>query len=287
VPELNGGVVPAIPTPLLANEDVDSGALCKVVDHVVDSGASGVFVLGTMGEGQALLDSQRCVAVETAAAHLDGRVPLLAGISEVSTRRTLETGKLLQQAGSDYLVTTGPYFHSFPSPESTIALMTALGDALDKPLVYYDCPGRTGNRVSADTLDAIMNMPFVAAIKDTSLDLHLQLELLRRYPDKDSRPCQLFQADESVFDVALLMGADGVVGGAVTVLMDAVVPLYDAGVRGDVDEARRLQREFTRRLVELLGPEAPVYWMQNVKRGLRQLGIGDDTVTSPYLRRDE
>ena len=132
-----------------------------------------------------------------------------------------------------------------------------------------------------------MNMPSVAAIKDTSLDLHLQLELLRRYPDKATRPCRLYQADESVFDVALLFGADGVVGGAVTVLMDAVMPLYDAGTRGDVVEAKRLQREFTWRLVALLGPKAPLYWMQNVKKALKGLGIGDDIVTGPYLRQDE
>ena len=285
--ELTGGVVPAIPTPLLASEDVDTRALCQVVDHVVDKGASGVFVLGSMGEGPSLLDSQKRVAVEAAAAHLNGRVPLLAGISEVSTRRTLETGRMLQQAGADYLVTTGPYYYAFPSPENTIRFMTALGESLDKPLVFYDCPGRTGNKASVDTLDQIMNMPYVAAIKDTSLDLHLQAELLRRYPDKATRPCKLYQADESVFDVALLLGADGVVGGAVTVLMDAVVPLYEAGVRGDVGEAMRLQREFSRRLVELLGPEAPVYWMHSVKKALKERGIGEDHVTGPYLKREE
>ena len=60
------GVIPAIPTPLQVNEDVDVEALRKVVDYVIKEGASGVMIGGGMGEGAAILDSQRILAVEVA-----------------------------------------------------------------------------------------------------------------------------------------------------------------------------------------------------------------------------
>ncbi|MHB9071591.1 MAG: dihydrodipicolinate synthase family protein, partial [Sedimentisphaerales bacterium] len=42
------GIVTAIPTPLLANEDVDIQSLKKLIDYVISQGANGIFVLGNM-----------------------------------------------------------------------------------------------------------------------------------------------------------------------------------------------------------------------------------------------
>ena len=93
------GVIPAIPTPLLPNEDVDTEALGRLIDFVIEGGASVIFILGNMGEGAALLDSQKRAAVKAAVSRVRGRVPLLAAISEVSTRRTVESGKAIQELG--------------------------------------------------------------------------------------------------------------------------------------------------------------------------------------------
>lgn len=63
------GIIAAIPTPLLDNEDIDVEALKRLIDYVIHQEASGIFVLGNMGEGPALLDSQKLKAVETAVNH--------------------------------------------------------------------------------------------------------------------------------------------------------------------------------------------------------------------------
>ena len=91
------GVIPAIPTPLLGNEDADIKSLKKLIDFVIEKGVSGIFVLGSMGEGPALIDSQKKAVVETAVKHTEKRVPVLAGVSEVSTRRAIELAKVLEQ----------------------------------------------------------------------------------------------------------------------------------------------------------------------------------------------
>jgi 4-hydroxy-tetrahydrodipicolinate synthase len=279
------GVIPAIPTPLLPNEDVDVPGLERIIDFVLAGGASGIFVLGNMGEGAALVDAQKRVAVSAAVKHARGRVPILAGISEVSTRRTVESGKAIQELGPDYLVATTPYYYQFPHPDSIMGFFETLGRELARPLVFYHAPGATGNKLGTETIDKLMNLPFVAAVKDSSGDVKQVLELLRRYPDRAKRPASLLQGDESVYDVSLLMGADGVITGGGTVFVPELVALYEACRKGDRERAFGLQREFRAKMDDMLGPDLLVDWMHAIKARLRDKGLCQANVTHPFLKR--
>jgi len=279
------GVIPALPTPLLANENIDVPGVKKLVDYAIEQGASAIFVLGSMGEGPSLLDSQRLLIVETAAEHINGRVPLLAGISDVSTRRALEMGKMLQNSGPDYLVSTTPFYYSFPHPDSIINYFSTLADQLQKPVVYYHCPGATGNGVTWPVLDAFMQMPNLAAIKYSSLDLTLFLELLRKYPDKTTRTTAILQGNEFALDTAMLLGADGLVTGGGTLFIDTLVKLCKAGSQGDRLQAFKLQQEFRTKMDEMLGDDLAIDWVHAIKRELEKKGICQSNLTSPFLKR--
>lgn len=279
------GVIPAIPTPLLPNEDVDVKGLERVIDYVIEGGAAGIFVLGNMGEGAALVDAQKRVVVKNAVKHARGRVPILAGISEVSTRRTVESGKAMQDLGPDYLVSTTPYYYGFPHPDSIIGFFETLGRELARPLVFYHAPGATGNKVGTETLDRLMNLPFLVAIKDSSGDFKQVLELLRRYPDRAKRPASILQGDEFVYDVSMLMGADGVITGGGTLFVPELVSLYQACRAGDRPRAFELQRDFRKKMDDMLGPELMVDWMYAIKSALKAKGLCDSNVIHPFLKR--
>ena len=279
------GVIPALPTPLLENENIDTVGVCKVIDYVIEQGVSGVFVLGSMGEGPALVDEQKRILVETAAAHIAGRIPLLAGMSDVSTRKALEAGKIYQQAGADYLVTTAPFYYKFPHPDSVLGYVAALAEELQRPVVFYQVPSASGNEVTFDTLDAIFNLPNVAAVKYSSADIHHLLELLRKYPDRQTRPGALLQGDEFAMDTAMLLGADGLVTGGGTLFIDTLNQLCDAGRKNDQVAAFRMQQKFRMQMDNMLGPNLAVDWMFAVKNELKKLGLCEDHVTRPFLKR--
>lgn len=230
------GVIPTVPTPLLENEDLDVSALRKLIDYVIGQGVSGVFVLGNMGEGTALLDSVKLATVETAAKHINGRVPLMAACSDGSTRRTIELGKRLQDLGADYLVSTTPYYYSFPNQQCIINYFDKVSNGLERPLLFYNNPGSTGNNVSSETIDTILNMDNVAGIKDSSCDIHIAMDILRKYPDKENRQFSLLYGDESVYDIILLMGADGIVTGGGTCFLDILVKLYQAATTAKISK---------------------------------------------------
>ena len=280
------GVIPAVPTPLLPNEDVDEASLRRIIAFVLERGAHGVFVLGAMGEGAALVDREKRRVVEIAVDEVGGRVPVLAAISEVSTRRAVEAGLRLQEAGPDYLVATTPFYYKFPHPDSILSFFSTLGEKLSLPLVFYNSPGATGNPVGVDTLDRLMHLDFLKAVKDSSANFTQVMELLRRYPDKETRPAAILQGDESMYDVSLLMGADGVITGGGTVFVDMLVELYETALQGDRDRAFAQQRRFRAAMDEMLGPELTVDWVAAIKGALARKGLCDSRPVHPFLDRN-
>jgi len=281
------GIITALPTPLLENEDVDIQSLIKLIDYVITQGANGIFVLGNMGEGPALLDSQKLVVVKTAVEHAKKRVPVLAGIAEVSTRRMIELGKKFKELNPDYMVMTTPFYYRFPHPDSLLNSVEKISSELDCQMVFYHCPGATGNKANLDTILKIMQVPQIKAIKDSSGDIYLFTELLRRYPDVNKRPCQILQGDENVYDISLLMGADGVITGGGTAFVDTLVELYNAAtVEKDQLKSFKLQQRFRKDMDDMLGNDLLTDWMYAIKSKLKEKGIMDNNVIFPFMKRE-
>ena len=278
------GVVIAMPTPLLENEDIDTKSLCALIDHTIGNGADAIMMLGTIGEGVALLDDQRELLVETTVAQVAGRIPVLATVSSASTRKTIENAKSLEKSGVDFLVSTPAYYNTFPDPQSHIDHIQRIADATALPLIFYNAPGFTGNSLDADTIEKILNLDRVAGIKDSSCNFSMFAELLRRYPNKDSRPGTIMQGDESVFDASLMMGADGVVSGGGVMYVSLLRELCDAGLAKHLDASINLQVAFSKKLMEILLPNPQRNWLYNIKRELVRQGIiTQPHVTSPFM----
>src|SRR5206468_3187802 len=80
------GIIPPAVTPMQSNEDVDLPRLCATIDRLLDAGVHGMFVLGTTGEFYALDESEKQAVIATAVAHVNRRVPVIAGTGAETTR---------------------------------------------------------------------------------------------------------------------------------------------------------------------------------------------------------
>ena len=278
------GVVIAMPTPLLENEDVDTSSLCSLIDNTINNGADAIMMLGTIGEGVALIDAQRNVLIETTVAHTAGRIPVLATVSAASTRRTIEYAKTLEKSGVDFLVSTPAFYNKFPDPQSHVDHIHRIADATSIPLVFYNAPGFTNNPLDADTIDKILNIERVAGIKDSSCNFSMFAELLRRYPNKETRPGTIMQGDESVFDASLMLGADGVVSGGGVMYVKLLKELCNTGLSKELNASMNLQAAFLKKMMDVLLPNPQRNWLYNIKRELVNQGIiSHPHVTSPFL----
>lgn len=278
------GVIVAVPTPLREDEILDAGSFRSLIDYCVEQGADGVMILGAMGEGAALTDDVRMEAMEVAADHMRGRIPLLMTVSGASTKRTIEYAQQAAAFKPDYLVCTSPFYYKFPDPDSLVGHVQRVSASTDLPLVYYNAPGSTGNPADANTIDRILQLPGVSGIKDSSCQFGIVSELLRRYPDPASRPGTIMQGDESVYDASLLMGADGVVTGGGVLFIPRLKALYQAGKAKDIARAMEIQTAFTGELMDVILPDLARNWMHRIKQRLVDRGvIAHAKATAPFM----
>src|ERR1700720_1011086 len=137
------GIVPPVATPMRPNEDLDLPRLRWFLDHLIDNGVHGIFVLGTNSEFYALDEREKQEVIATAVAHVNKRVPVYAGTGAETTREVVRLTKMAEREGVDGVSIITPYFISPTQPEifdhyRRIAANTAL------PVVLYNNPSMCG-----------------------------------------------------------------------------------------------------------------------------------------------
>lgn len=222
------GVIIPVCTPLDSSDGIDEGSLRRLLDHLVEHGAHGVFVLGTCGEFGFLTDSQRAQVLRTTVAHVAGRVPVLVGISDMASERAIEQARALLPLGADGAVATAPYFAATgPSEiaEHFRRIKAAIGDT---PLFGYENPPRVNDTSipARLALDLAQEGTFTG-FKDSSGDPEYLGELLRGRRDRGLDGFRILSGSETHAVDALRAGADGLVPGLGNVVPDAYVELFE------------------------------------------------------------
>ncbi len=279
------GVVAAIPTPLNKEEKIDKKALCDIIDYAVSEGADGIMILGSMGEGTALLDDQKIAAVEIASSHIHKRKPLIVAISDTSTKRVIKNAKALEKFDFDFLTSTAPFYYKHPHPKSLSGFIKDVSENIDKPYIFYNAPAATGNTYDLDMIENALKLKNVVGLKDSSGNFHLVMELLRKYPDKETRPFFLMQGDEALIDVSILMGADGLVTGGGTCFIKSLKELYGICLKKDTKKAYELQQRFMKNMMDMIGDDLLIDWMYRIKQNLAEKGLCEPNITAPFLKR--
>src|SRR5271156_2497423 len=104
------GIIPPVATPMQANEDLDLPRLKWFLDHLIGEGVHGVFVLGTNSEFYALSESEKQEVIATAVAHVNKRVPVMAGTGAETTREAVRLTKMAEREGVNGVSVITPYF---------------------------------------------------------------------------------------------------------------------------------------------------------------------------------
>src|SRR5919108_5314733 len=106
------GIIPPVVTPMQANEDLDLPRLKWFLDHLIENGVHGLFVLGTNSEFYALDEREKQEIVATAVAQVNHRVPVFAGTGAEATREAVRLTKMAEREGVDGVSVITPYFIS-------------------------------------------------------------------------------------------------------------------------------------------------------------------------------
>ncbi|MBO0792247.1 MAG: dihydrodipicolinate synthase family protein [Ktedonobacteraceae bacterium] len=238
-----GGIVPPLCTPLTESFEVDTQSLRRLIEFQLAAGVHGLFVLGSSGETAFLTDKQRATVLDVAVHTVAGQVPVLAGVIDMTTARTLEHARDAQRAGVDGLIVTAP-FYTRASQVEVIEHFRIIHSALDLPLFAYDIPVAVHTKISYDTTFHLASEGLIAGVKDSSEDVAGFRALIMA--QKSLNGFLTFTGSELLVDVALQMGASGSVPGLANVDPEGYVRLYQAAQAGDWQTARREQERLCR-----------------------------------------
>jgi 4-hydroxy-tetrahydrodipicolinate synthase len=235
------GVIPPILTPYSASGEIDYDSLERLVESQIEGGVHGLFVLGSSGEVAFLDDNQRAAVLATAVEAAAGRVPVLAGVNDMTIVRVIEQVRIAEAAGADAVVVTAP-FYILPGEAEIEAHFRAVAAATSLPIFAYDVPVRVHSKLGLDLLIRLGLDGVIAGVKDSSGD-DVGFRRLVAANRAAGSPLVLFTGHEVVVDGALLAGADGVVPGLGNVDPRGYVRMYDAAQAGDWETVRDEQNK--------------------------------------------
>jgi 4-hydroxy-tetrahydrodipicolinate synthase len=262
------GVVPPIVTPLAQDGRVDHDALERLIDATVAAGASGVFVLGSSGEGPWFPVGEQGQIVRTAVAAAARRIPVLAGVLEPSTDRVLDAMHRAADDGADAVVVTTPYYFAAAGATLVRHFERVLAHA-SVPVVLYNIPQMTHNRLLAATIGEVLDAESLVGVKDSSGEPQALLDLIGL---KERKPgFRVFQGAEKFALEGVRAGADGVVPGLGNVATRAFVRLIDAVHAGRDGEAQVIQDRID--ALWTLHEHGP--WLACLKHAVALAGFGD------------
>ena len=273
------GIVPPIVTPLRGRDALDVAGLERVLEHIIAGGVSGLFILGTTGEGPSLSYRLRREFIERVCRQVNGRVAVLVGITDTAFMESLHLARHAAQWGADAVVAAPPYYLPEAQPE-LLEWIQHLVPELPLPLFLYNMPSLTKVSFELETVRRAMDHPRVLGLKDSSGNMiyfHRLIGLLSYRPDWSL----LIGPEELLLDATLAGGHGGVNGGA-QVDPQLLVGLYDATIRGDNATVERLQERLTK-LGEIyrVGRHASTV-IKGVKCALNLLGVCAGEMAEPF-----
>ncbi|MGV8851645.1 MAG: dihydrodipicolinate synthase family protein [Rhodoglobus sp.] len=282
------GIVPPLVTPLLDSGEIDVDSLRDVVDQQISAGVHGVFVLGSTGEVAYFDDDQRSFIMSTVVAAVAGRVPVLAGVIDLTARRVMAQVRLAVAAGVDGVVVTAPIYALNDIAEIETHYRV-IAEASPVPVYAYDIPVRVKTKLDAAMLVRLGLDGVIAGVKDSSGD-DVGFRRLVAANKAAGSPLVVLTGHEVVVDGMLLLGADGVVPGLANVDPAGYVRLWKLAQEGKWDEVAAEQTqladlfEITAQPIGRSGDSAGV---GSFKTAMHALGlIRSNTMAYPIERLD-
>jgi 4-hydroxy-tetrahydrodipicolinate synthase len=272
------GIIPAVTTPFDATGAVDADALARNLTALLEAGVHGFVATGTMGEAASLTAEERRLVVRTAARAVDGRVPVIAGVSSGTPAASIGLATDAAGAGADAIMLLPPLGYRADARE-TVAFYRAVADAIALPIMVYNNPEASGVDMPPALIARIAaEVEQVVAIKECSGDARRIAALLHAAPALEV----LVGGDDWALE-GFCAGATGWVTGVADCAPAECVELYDACRAGDLERARVVYG----RLLPLARLDMTPKLVQFFKGAQDALGFTGGPVRPPRLALDE
>ena len=269
------GVITAMVTPVDQDLNLDEEGLERLVEHLIEGGVHGIFILGTTGEAPNLPYDVRFAVIEQTCKLAGTRVPVIVGITDTSHKDAIRMAAKSYECGALAVVAAPPYYFQV-SQADLLDYFKRLALESPLPLFLYNAPLNTHHWIEVETAIQLAAETNVAGLKDSGLKMGYFHAV--REGVKDRSDFTLLVGPDELLAEAVLMGGHGGMAGGSNVWPRLFVALYEAALAGDLNRVVALQQ----RAVQF---DTAIYRSANPLRGLKCalsiLGMCSNNLTLP------
>ena len=235
--KLLNGIVPAVITPLNESGNVDLALFEKQITYLSEMGVHGFFISGTTGEGPYLSQEESVEIFKVARRLKKSKQFLCAACIMPSTEQTIQEIRYFEKLEPDFTVAVAPFYYSV-SQESLVEHFNRIASSSPVPVIVYNIPQRTHNKIEYDTVIQLSNNKNIAGIKDSSGDfVTFSRWCYSNLPGRFS----VVQGEDYLDAPSLIIGAGGIVTGLGNVWIEPYIEMWNAMKRGDWNRVRQMQ----------------------------------------------
>jgi 4-hydroxy-tetrahydrodipicolinate synthase len=268
------GVFPAVTTQFKQDLSLDLEATQSHLEVLLQSGVTGLVMLGSLGENVTLSREEKERVMRATLEVSNGRVPVISGVAELSTRAAIEYLKDLEAWGVDGAMLM-PCMAFRPDPQETLAHYRESARSTRLPIIVYNNPLSYHADVTPAMFKELAQEEKLVAIKESSGDIRRITDLINAVGDRYA----LFGGVDDLALEAAFLGATGWIAGIGLAFPKENQALWDLAMAGEWDKAREIYRWYT----PLLHLDVGAKFVQNIKLAIQEAGYGSEYVRLPRL----
>ena len=227
----------ALVLPMFEDGSIDYEGYKRQVQRMIDGGVKALLVNGTTGEPATIdiEDEFELTKITVEMAKGTG-VKVIVGAGSNYTAQAIRKAKFNAEAGADANLVVTPYYNK-TSQRGLIEHYKAVAAASDLPLIMYNVPGRTGMKISVDTVVELAKVPNIVAMKDETDDIAYAMEVLTRTKDMDF---DLYSGCDDNILPFIAAGGKGVISVLSNLYPRETEMFAQAALKGDLELARKM-----------------------------------------------
>lgn len=272
------GAATALVTPMNNDGSVNYKRLESLVNEQIEGGIDALIICGTTGEKSTLRYDEHLKVIETAAETANGRVPIIAGTGSNDTVYSVELCNDAEGVGADAFLMTTPYYNK-TSQRGLAAHYTYIADRVNKPIILYNVPSRTGVDIKPETYKELSKHPNIVATKEANGDLSSIAKT--RYLCGDD--LQIYSGNDDQSVPIMSLGGIGVISVLSNLLPKETHELCMAYLDGNTKLASDLQVKYTGLINALFCDVNPI----PVKTAMNLIGMDVGPVRLPLYPMDD
>ena len=269
----------ALVTPFKKDFSVDTEALTKITNHVIEGGVEYLVILGTTAESATLNVEEKEVVIQTIVAANKGRVPMVLGVGGNNTAKVVEELKTRNLSQFAAVLSVSPYYNK-PTQEGIYQHFKAVSEASPIPIIVYNVPGRTSSNMLPATVIRLANdFKNIIGIKEAAGDIVQAMKLIQTKPEG----FLVISGDDMITLPMVLAGGAGVISVIGEGFPKEFSEMVRLGLNKKVDEAYKLHYKLADSIDMIFEQGNPA----GIKEVFKHLGLSENTVRLPLVNVDE